>query len=275
MNPTIELLVNQEFARIALVAILLVSLSCGALSPLVVLKQRSFWGDALSHLIFPGVLLGILMSQWAGLPLWVCLLAGATATALFGSFLLPKLERHLAIPSDSAGVVLLTIFFAIGMILSTKFSGVFSSAGLDLHRFLFGDVLTLSWVDLVPFSVCTLSSLSCLFIWKADFDAWVADPEFAKLAGFNTRLVETLFPILMTLTVLCGILTVGSLMISALLTIPAVLTQPSTVVSKSSLAVSVAIGFVGCFLGFALDLPMGPSLVAVGGILVLLKAAVL
>ena len=270
-----SLLIEHEFARIAFVAILLVCFSGGLLSPSVVLKQRSFWGDALSHLVFPGVILGLLFSELLGLPQWICMVSGAAATALLGSFLLPKIERILKIPADSAGVVLLTCFFAIGMILSSKFSDILLETNFDLHRFLFGDVLTLGWLDLVPLGLTCAVTAICLVILRPDFDAWIADAEFAKLAGFRTRVVEVVFPVLVTATLLCGIFTVGSLMISALITLPAVLTQPRSSLARSSVFTSLLIGILGTLAGFAFDLPMGPSLVLCGGVLVLARALVL
>jgi ABC-type Mn2+/Zn2+ transport system permease subunit len=168
-------------------------------------------------------------------------------------------------------VVVLTLFFAIGVLISSKFSHLFAEAQFDLHRFLFGDVLTLSWLDLLPLAFSGFVSLGALVWLQKDWDAWVSDPEFAQLAGFRVKWVSALFPVLVTSTVLCGIWTVGSLMISALITLPAVLVQPSTVLSKASIATALLIGLLGSLAGFALDLPMGSSLVLTGGLFVLIK----
>jgi ABC-type Mn2+/Zn2+ transport system permease subunit len=258
------------FLRVALVGVLLVSFVSGLLSPSVVIKQRSFWGDALGHLLFPGLVVGIVSSEFFGAPQWLGLFLGASTTALCGTFGLESLERLLKIPADAAGVVLLTFFFSCGLI----FSQSFLEGGFDLHTFLLGDPLSLVWSDLIPLCLTALVSFWVFVYFRRDFDAWLADEEFAKIVGFRVALVRRLFPVLLTSAVLSGIFTVGSLLFSALLTVPAVLTPPRSSFSVRTLAVALGIGLAGFALSVLGDFPMGASLVLVGGVLVLSKAIV-
>ena len=78
---------QYSFAQIALVATILITLMCGILSPVVVLKQRSYLGDTLSHLVSPGVIIGIMLAKYTEFPFWGCILMGAIATALLGTFI--------------------------------------------------------------------------------------------------------------------------------------------------------------------------------------------
>lgn len=266
----LENLGAYSFAQIAAASTLLVALLCGLLSPAIVLKQRSYLGDTLAHLVFPGVIAAYFTAQALDLPLWASLVVGAAVTGFIGNVLLGFLERTLRLPSDAAAVVTLTSFFASGVVAVSKVKGT----RVDLHTILFGDVLTLEWGDVATLAVVTLAAAVSLIAFRGDWDAWGSDPEFAAISGFKVTLVERLFPVLTTFAVLAGMFAVGGLMISALLAIPAVLAGPRSFVSLRSVAVSVAMAVVGLVLAFEFDWPVGSSIVLVGGALVVGKAVV-
>ena len=92
--------------------------------------------------------------------------------------------------------------------------------------------------------------------------------------GFRVRLIERLFPIIVTASVLTGLVAVGGLMISALFTVPAVLLPPKSALSIRALIFSVLLAFCGLLAAFALDWPVVSTIVLLGFILVLGKAIV-
>jgi ABC-type Mn2+/Zn2+ transport system permease subunit len=253
-------LFNYDFARMALIATLFISLTCGFLSPVVVLKQRSYLGDTLSHLVFPGVVFGIILSEYTQLPQWGCVILGATFTAFIGTFLSEWILKILDTPPDSAAVVCLSSFFALGVLIISSQKGL----RISPDSLFFGDVLTLNKIDVsiifISFLLVTFSILSL----KKHWDAWLVDTEFAEIAGFKVNLLNKLFPFLLTVSVLSGLFAVGGLMISALITIPALLYAPKSVFSPLVVLLSVAIGLIGIFIAFLLNLPVGPTIVIVG-----------
>ena len=259
---------QYEFFQIAFCSVFLVSMLTGLMSPAVVLKQRSYIGDTIAHLVFPGVVCGYLAQAYFALPLWICLGIGAGVSALAGTLLVSFLERKLAIPADSAAVVVLTMFLGIGVTLLSKNP----RAGVDTHRFLFGDVLSQSWGDVGVIAAVLVVVFSFLNFYRRDWNAWAADPEFAAIAGFRVPLLEKLFPVFLTMVVLAGIFSVGGLLMSLLLTFPAVLVAPRTLVSLQTVAVSCAVGLGGFFLSVVFDLPVGSAIVVLGGLLVVGKA---
>jgi ABC-type Mn2+/Zn2+ transport system permease subunit len=259
---------SYGFAQIAAASVLLVSLMCGLLSPAIVLKQRSYLGDTLAHLVFPGVIAGYFTARALDLPLWASLVAGAAISGLLGNVLLGALERRLRIPPDAAAVVTLTAFFAAGVIAVSKVSGT----RVDLHTILFGDVLTLEWNDVWTLGAVNVLALAAIAGLRRHWDAWGADPEFAAIAGFKVVAVERLFPILTTFVVLSGMFAVGGLMISALLAIPAILTSPRSFFSPLTVLVSALMGLTGLALAFQFDWPVGSTIVLVGALCVCAKA---
>lgn len=256
-----------QFARIALIATILISSICGLLSPIVVLKQRSYLGDALAHLIFPGVIAGLFLAKWSTLPLWTCVFAGAIVTTLIGTFLSEWILKNLKIPPDSAAVICLSSFFALGIIFISGSKNI----RISPENLLFGDVLTLNKTDVgILTSVFVLIGASILAFQK-HWDAWLADPEFAEIAGFKVKSLDRLFPILLTLSILSGLFAVGGLMISALITIPAILYQPKSVFSPYVILCSLVCGFVGIFSAFYFNCPVGPAIVLVGFVFIFVK----
>lgn len=262
---------EAEFAQLALASTLLVGALCGVLSPTIVLKQKAYIGDTLAHLVFPGIVAGYFTSTALGLPLWGSLMLGAALTGLMGSYLVERLERTLRLPPDSAAVLTLTGFFAAGVVAVSKLRGT----RIDLERFLFGDVLNLDHGDVYALLVVLLFLLALVIWLKKDWDAWLSDSEFAQLMGFRVRLIETLFPMVVTAAVLTGLVAVGGLMISALFTVPAAVLPPKSALSPRAVVFSVLLAFLGLLAAFALDWPVGSTIVLLGFILVLGKAIVI
>lgn len=262
---------EADFAQMALICTLLVGALCGLLSPTIVLKQRSYIGDTLAHLVFPGLVAGYFAAAAFDLPLWGSLMLGAAVTGLAGSFLVERLERILQIPPDSAAVLTLTGFFAVGVVAVSKLRGT----RIDLERFLFGDVLNLNQVDAIVLAIVGVVVAVFIIVLRKDWDAWLSDPEFARLMGFRVRWIERLFPMVVTAAVLTGLVAVGGLMISALLAIPAALLPPKSALSVRALFFSIMLALVGLLTSFALDWPVGSTIVLVGFVLVLVKAIVL
>lgn len=261
---------EAEFAQLALACTVLVGGVCGLLSPTVVLRQKAYIGDTLTHLVFPGVVAGYFASSALGLPLWGSLMVGAAITGLVGSYLVERLERILKLPPDAAAVLTLTGFFAAGVVAVSKLRGT----RIDLERFLFGDVLNLDTGDVVALAVVLVLLLTVLLTLKKDWDAWLSDPEFAQLMGFRVKAIEAIFPIIVTASVLTGLVAVGGLMISALFTVPAALMPPKSALSLPATLLSLGLALVGLLAAFALDWPVGSSIVLLGFILVLGKAIV-
>jgi ABC-type Mn2+/Zn2+ transport system permease subunit len=258
---------QYHFAQIALIAVLLVTIITGLLSPLVVMKGRSYLGDTLAHLVFPGVIMGLLCAQWMQWPLWICMFVGAFITALLGTSLAEWILKNLKIPADSAGVLCLTAFFAIGVILISHNR----ETRLNPDSILFGDVLSLSWLDVGVLGFVALIVLASVLWLRNHWDAWLADAEFAQLMGFRVKTLNTLFPILLTICVLSGIFSVGGLMISALITMPALIYAPRRVFSPPVLLGSVLCGLVGLVCSFLVNAPVGPCIVLIGFVCVLFK----
>src|SRR5215213_6157079 len=120
----------------ALVEVLVLGALAGAVGVLVVLRRLAFVGDALTHTVFPGIVIAHLLGR--------SLLAGALAFGVLTAVLLTVLGSHRRVGDDAALAILLTSFFSVGVVLISRTRGFTA----DLTVFLFGRVLAVDRADL-------------------------------------------------------------------------------------------------------------------------------
>jgi manganese/iron transport system permease protein len=255
MNPIDFLLapLEYEFFVRALVASALVGVACAVVGAFVVLKGMSFVGDAVSHSAFPGVVLAYLL----GLPI---ILGGAVA-AIGTALGIGALTRRSGLRADAVIGVLFAGMFALGVAL---FSSIPNYVG-DLFHFLFGDVLGISFADLI--SLAVLASLLLLIVWALWKELLFAtfDPLGAGAAGLPVRRLDDLLLILIAVTIVVSLQAVGIVLVVAMITTPAATAQLLVKRFGQMIALAALIGvtssLVGLYVSYALDIASGASIV--------------
>ena len=255
MNPIDFLLapLEYEFFVRALVASALVGVACAVVGAFVVLKGMSFVGDAVSHSAFPGVVLAYLL----GLPI---ILGGAVA-AIVTALGIGALTRRSGLRADAVIGVLFAGMFALGVAL---FSSIPNYVG-DLFHFLFGDVLGISFADLI--SLAVLASLLLLIVWVLWKELLFAtfDPLGAGAAGLPVRRLDDLLLILIAVTIVVSLQAVGIVLVVAMITTPAATAQLLVKRFGQMIALAALIGvtssLVGLYVSYALDIASGASIV--------------
>jgi manganese/iron transport system permease protein len=255
MNPIDFLLapLEYEFFVRALVASALVGVACAVVGAFVVLKGMSFVGDAVSHSAFPGVVLAYLL----GLPI---ILGGAVA-AIGTALGIGALTRRSGLRADAVIGVLFAGMFALGVAL---FSSIPNYVG-DLFHFLFGDVLGISFADLISLTVLALLLLLIVWaLWKELLFA-TFDPLGAGAAGLPVRRLDDLLLILIAVTIVVSLQAVGIVLVVAMITTPAATAQLLVKRFGQMIALAALIGvtssIVGLYVSYALDIASGASIV--------------
>jgi len=244
---------EYEFFVRALVASALVGVACAVVGAFVVLKGMSFVGDAVSHSAFPGVVLAYLL----GLPI---ILGGAVA-AIGTALGIGALTRRSGLRADAVIGVLFAGMFALGVAL---FSSIPNYVG-DLFHFLFGDVLGISFADLISLTV--LASLLLLIVWVLWKELLFAtfDPLGAGAAGLPVRRLDDLLLILIAVTIVVSLQAVGIVLVVAMITTPAATAQLLVKRFGQMIALAALIGvassIVGLYVSYALDIASGASIV--------------
>jgi len=255
MNPIDFFLapLEYEFFVRALVASALVGVACAVVGAFVVLKGMSFVGDAVSHSAFPGVVLAYLL----GLPI---ILGGAVA-AIGTALGIGALTRKSGLRADAVIGVLFAGMFALGVAL---FSSIPNYVG-DLFHFLFGDVLGISFADLISLTV--LASLLLLIVWVLWKELLFAtfDPLGAGAAGLPVRRLDDLLLILIAVTIVVSLQAVGIVLVVAMITTPAATAQLLVKRFGQMITLAAVIGvassIVGLYVSYALDIASGASIV--------------
>lgn len=200
-----------EFMQRALLGCLLIGFTNGFLSAFIVLRRMALLADALSHSLLPGLAIGAIFFGLAPMGLFFGAVSAAAMVALGGQLL----SRSSRLKDDTAIAALYTIAFALGILLLN-----YSKARVDLHHFLFGNILGLTDLDLwISYAISALTLLVLISQQRALlltlFDATVAKSQGVPV----TRLLYLLM-ILMVLAMISSLQAVGVVLSLGLLVLP-------------------------------------------------------
>ncbi|MDW3652979.1 MAG: metal ABC transporter permease [Nitrososphaeraceae archaeon] len=201
-------LIQYGFMQRALISAIAISVICSIVGLFLVLKRHSLFGDALAHVAFGGISLGLFLGVY---PLWT-----AYIVAILSAVGVNKLRESTKIPPDSSIAVLLTSGLAIGVIL-ISISGGFT---LNLFSLLFGNILLVGNDDVIMILITAAIVIPVIYILYKKLVLIIFDENQAKVSGLNVTWINTLFIILASITIIASIRLVGVLLISSLIVIP-------------------------------------------------------
>ncbi len=262
MGRLVELVVaplRYAFLVHGLLAAIIVGVVCAVVGTYVVLRGMAFFGDALAHAILPGLAIGYLVSGGARGPLfWWALI-----TAIAASLGIGAVARRTRIKEDTAIGIIFAGMFALGVaLISTR-----RSYSVDLAHFLFGDVLGVSGADLIRTAAFGAAVLALMVAFHKEFVVLSFDPVLAATLRLPVRLLERLLLVLIAVTVVVSLQSVGvTLMVAMLVTPPAcayLLTRRLPVLMLLAAAIAAGSGVVGIYLSYYANIASGASIVLV------------
>lgn len=245
------------FMQTALLAALLVSLTCALIGCYVVLRRMAFIGDALAHTVLPGVAI----AYFAGANLMLgALLAGLTTALGIGWLSRREAGRETAVREDTAIGVMFTAMFALGIL-------IMSAAGSfrDFSHVLFGNVLGVSGGDLPIVAGVAAIMVATLFGLHKEFELTSYDPTHAAVIGMRPDRLRYVLLFLLALAVVTSIQLVGVILTSALLITPAataaLLSRRLPVMMAISALIACVSSAVGLYLSYYFDVASGAAIV--------------
>ena len=251
-------LLQYEFIRNALLAVLLASIACGIIGVYVVVKRIVFISGGIAHASFGGVGLGYFLGVN---PIW-----GIIPFSILSALAMGLVSKRTRIPEDTA----IGILWALGVSLGIVFIGLSPGYAPDLFSYLFGNILTVTSVDLIIMLILDLVIIMVVFLFYKEFLALSFDDEFATVVGVPTVKLYFLLLCLIALTIVVLMKVVGIIMIIALLTIPAAISKQYTSNLKKMIFISILLsaifGLGGLWLSYQLNLASGATIVIVSGI---------
>ena len=200
---------SLELFRRALIEAVVMGATCGAIGAYVVLRRLAFIGDALSHAVFPGVVLAYV----AGLPVF----AGAMVAGAITSVAIAVVSRGQRIREDTAIGIFFAGAFALGIVLISTQSGY----QRDLSAFLVGDLLAVGWDDIAVSILAGTVVISLLVALRKELMLVSFDRTYAEALGYPVFVLELLLLLLLTATIVVSLSAVGIILVLAMLVTPA------------------------------------------------------
>lgn len=241
-----------DFMVNALVISGLVAVPMALLSCFLVLKGWSLMGDAISHAVFPGVVLAYIV----GLPLAL----GAFAAGMFCAVATGYLKDNSRIKQDTVMGIVFSGMFGVGLVLYVKIQ-----SEVHLDHILFGDMLGVSWRDIGETALVAAVVAAVIALKWRDFLLHAFDPVQARAVGLPVGWLHYGLLCLISLTIVGALTAVGLILAIAMLIAPGaiafLLTRTFGAMLAAALAVAVIASLLGVYLSFFLDSAPAPTIV--------------
>jgi ABC-type Mn2+/Zn2+ transport system permease subunit len=246
---------SYAFMQRGMIAALVVGILCAIIGCFVVLRGMAFLGDALAHAILPGIAIAYLLGG--------NLLLGALAAAVVVALGIGLFSHNSMVKEDTAIGILFAAALALGIALISSIR----SYAVDLTHILFGNILGVSPQDLILVVALSASILAILIIFYRPFMVLSFDPVLAKTLRMPTELLRYLLLVLLAISIVVSIQTVGISLVAAMLITPAasayLLARRLPAMMLISAAIGGFSGVIGLYLSYYLNIASGSAIVLV------------
>ncbi len=260
-----ELLIDPfqyDFMVRALVAALFSGITLSLLGTFTINRSMGFMADAMAHATLPiiavGVFFGFSISE-LGVP-------AAIVVALFLGYIV----KNTNIGEDTSIGIIFSTFFALGFVLIKLLN-----VTINLEDLLFGQVLAVNITDIYFLSMIFFTVIGIMTIYFKQILFYSFDPIGSEVKGLNTNFLNYLFLIVLSLSVVSSLQTVGMILVLSMLIIPAASAKLITNTFIESIKVSIVFGIIssvtGLLFSYHLDLPTGPSMSLIASLIFLLS----
>ena len=248
---------HYTFMVRALIGAILVGSLCAIVGTYVVLRGMAFFGDALAHAILPGVAIGYLLGDGGRQPLfWWAMLA-----AIISSLGIGAIGKSVKIREDTAIGIIFAGMFALGIALISSVDNYTN----DLAHFLFGDVLGISATDLGRISIFGGLIILVVIIFYKDFMVISFDPILATTQRLPVKGLDYLLMVLIAITIVVSLQTVGIALMVAMLITPAatayLLSRRLPVMMIIASVIASISGVVGLYISYYANIASGAAIV--------------
>jgi manganese transport system permease protein len=258
INSIIDLIVDPlqfMFMQRALLAAVLVGVICAVIGSYLLVKRWALLGDAISHAVLPGVVLGY---AYFGGQFFI----GALATGLLTALGIGYVERNSRIKEDAAMGLMFIGAFALGLALISIIR-----IQVDLFHVLFGNVLGVSPQDMLFMIATGVIVILAVTLFYKELQIWTFDPVIAQAMGLPVRGLHYMMMILLSMTIVASLQAVGIVLVVAMLIAPAatayLLTHRLSRMIAIAIFVGVFSGVSGLYLSYYLNIASGATMVLV------------
>jgi zinc transport system permease protein len=246
-----------EFMQNALAAGLLAAIACGIVGTYVVTKRVVFISGGIAHTSFGGIGMGYLIG--------INPIIGAMVFSIASALGIGVITQKTKLTEDTT----IGILWAMGMAVGTIFIGLAPGYTPDLFSYLFGNILTVKFADLILMIILDAVIVIAVLALYKELLSMSFDKEFSAIAGVPVKVLHLLLLCLVALTIVVLIKVVGIILVIALLTIPATLARQFTYDLKKMMILATLFGilftYAGLWLSYILDVPSGATIILLSG----------
>ncbi|HLQ73624.1 MAG TPA: metal ABC transporter permease [Bacillota bacterium] len=251
-------IMHYEFLQKALITSIMVGIICGAIGCFIILRGLALMGDAISHAVLPGIALSYMFG--------INFFYGAVLFGLITTVGIGYISQNSRIKSDSSIGIVFAAFFALGVILITK-----AQTATDLTQILFGNVLSVRSTDMYMTLGVGAFVLIVIVVFYKELLISTFDQTMAAAYGLPTKVIHYGLMVLLTLTTVASLQTVGVVLVIAMLITPAatayLLTDRLSTMIFLAMFFGATSSVVGLYFSFEYNLASGAVIVLVTTIL--------
>ncbi len=249
------MILTYAFFQNALLGALLASLLCAVVGTYVVTRRLVIAGGGMAHASLGGVGMG---AYFGFSPL-----LGAALFAVASGLGIDRLSHTHGVREDSAIAMLWTFGMAVGILFAYLAPGFMT----DLPSYLFGDILSISRLDILVLGCLTLVAIVFYLTLRGTLIMVACDRAFARTQGIPVAGVEAAMTVLTALTIVASLHMVGIVMVISLLSVPQLTAALFVKTYDRMVWLSAAFAYAGClgglWLSYAADVPGGASIILV------------
>jgi len=242
-----------EFMRRALMAIVLTGIASGVLGSYVVLRGLAFIGDALTHAVFPGIVVAVALGR--------SILLGALVVGLITALGIATVSRGRRVSEDTAIGILFAAMFALGVVLVSSLAAYQK----DVAELLFGNILGVSRTDLGLAAVATAVAVGAIALLNKELALVAFDREMAEAMRYPVFVLDLVLLGLITLAIVVSLRAIGNILVLAMLVTPAatarLLTDRLATMQVAAAGIGAASGIVGLYISFWWNVASGGAVV--------------
>lgn len=279
MTTLVEILSPEFLLRNALVASVLVGLVCPLVGVYFVLRRMIFLGVALPQLSAAGVAFAFMVSSLSGVHEHglvgerVLAMSGSLAFAFGGLLVLAALERQGRETLDAR----IGVAYAFAAAASILFVSADPYGEAEMTHLLKGDVVTATGAGVRLLAVVFGAVVAALLLFRKELLLVSFDRDMAIVLGKRAALWDALLYLLIGVTISFGVMTAGPLVTFGFLVAPPLtarlVTRRMLAFSLVAAATGGATAFAGFVLAYRLDLPLGPTDVALAVVVLAVAGA--
>ena len=251
-------IIQYTFFQNALWASLLIAIACGIVGTYIVSRRIVFISGGITHASFGGLGIGF----YLGInPLLSALIFSALSA--LGVEYLTHSNGYKRIREDSVIAAIWSFGMAIGVIF------MFLTPGYtpNLSAYLFGNILTVSKVDILLMAILALVIIVVYLAGRKTIIYTAFDRDFALTQRLPVRLIEYMMMMFIAITIVLSIRLIGIMLMMSLMTIPQMTANMFTSNYNRITIASCVLGFIGCvsglFLSYLFNIPSGAFIILV------------